>query len=880
VIQVAGSGPIPSVPGLRLVRVGRGKLTSPLPLGAFLTTASSSAVLISALEYHRAPLPPFLVAGDVRGLSSSSVLSPSYRSYAWVIPLERGTVHAWSVDSFTAAVDRARSEVEAAYNLRDVTAPVDELGAAADEARTAGRRLLLVGGEAAALLLAFAVLAATALRRDVEAAWRRLTWYGGRRWQLVLLTAAETATVALAATFVGWAGGTGIVALVADRAGSPIGPIIGHSVLGGGGLAAAAALAGGAALILLLTLRLPQVGIGGRSLTPVDVAALGALAAVGLALARGATGAESIGSQRGTGIFLLLLPVLIAFVLAVGSARLLVPLLQLLGRAGRRAPVPFRLAALSLARNPGRAAVVFTFLVVSVGLALFAAAYRATLVRGQSAEASYAVPADFVLGENLTQLVPVLGAAPLSRYSELGRAAPVVRLSGDVSRLESSGGFAVVGLPLRALPRLGGWRGDFSPLSRGELARRLAPSRALELQGVALPARARELVLPVSVRGDDLALSAQIQKRRGDFVSVRLGQTDGRRRVELRAPLPPTARGGRLVALTFDVTSTGLHGVPNGGYNVNPVARGTLRLGRMRPVPIDFDRWVGTTGVRQIAPGRLGYAVTTELESRFRARQTTDGAPLRILASPRLAHAAGAGGVVPLDIEGQRVDARVVGTVRRFPSVHGDVVVADAGSLATAMNADSPGSAVANEVWLWARDPARAQRALHRPPFDTLQLSSRRDLERSLRTEPLARGVLLTLEGAAVIALALALVGLLLGLVADLRDESGELLDLEAQGASPRTLQRHLRLRTFLLAGLALVGGVATGAILSGLVVRVVALTAQGTAPEPPLVLALDWRVLGLGLLAYVVAAVGLAAAATRTAFRGAVAGRFSEVGT
>ena len=49
-----------------------------------------------------------------------------------------------------------------------VQAPVEELRATEKSATLAGRRLLLVGGEAAALLFAFAVLAARSMRRDAR----------------------------------------------------------------------------------------------------------------------------------------------------------------------------------------------------------------------------------------------------------------------------------------------------------------------------------------------------------------------------------------------------------------------------------------------------------------------------------------------------------------------------------------------------------------------------------------------------------------------------------------------------------------------------------------------------------------------------------------
>src|SRR5207249_12048211 len=76
----------------------------------------------------------------------------------------------------------------------------------------------------------------------------------------------------------------------------------------------------------------------------------------------------------------------------------------------------------------------------------------------------------------------------------------------------------------------------------------------------------------------------------------------------------------------------------------------------------------------------------------------------------------------------------------------------------------------------------RVGRALRGPPFSQLVSTSRNDLERALAADPLARGATLTLDGAALAAIVLAVLALWLALAGDLGDERGELLDLEAQG--------------------------------------------------------------------------------------------------
>jgi ABC-type lipoprotein release transport system permease subunit len=116
-----------------------------------------------------------------------------------------------------------------------------------------------------------------------------------------------------------------------------------------------------------------------------------------------------------------------------------------------------------------------------------------------------------------------------------------------------------------------------------------------------------------------------------------------------------------------------------------------------------------------------------------------------------------------------------------------------------------------------------------------------------------------------------------LGAVSERRDDAAELFDLEAQGVAPASLRRQLRLRAS-MAGLAgALGGLATGLVLSLLVVRFVELTANATAPEPPLVVSVNWlALLVAGVAAGLVAAV-LVALATRQAFRGAVPERYGE---
>jgi hypothetical protein len=878
VLQIAGEGRIPSVEGVRLVRVGTGALVSPVPFGQLAPRGVSPASL--ALGTSGPPTqPPFLLAEGVEALSGLPALSSIYRGHSWVLPLTPTRIHPWEVDDFLARVNRVRSTIEVRNYLFDVTAPDDSLQAARDTSRVAGRRLLLIGGQAAALLLAFAVLAAAAMRRDVGAAWQRLTWLGASRSQHVGLVAGEAAALALAGTLVGWGAGTAVAALIAAQAGSPVGAILRHSALSLGGLGAALLLFAAAATVLAVALRARPVSLGGLQLTVADVAALGAAAALAVALTRGSADPSTLAEERGTGVFLLLLPGLVAVVAAIAAARALAPSLRLLQRLGRSAPVSFRLAALSLARNPGHASVAVVFLVVSLGLALFAAVYYSTLVRGQSEQAAFAVPLDFTVREDLSPsgLVKPLELAPLARYRDLGPdtdALPVVRLRASVSRLAGSENLTLLGAPADGLHLLRRWRSDFSAVPLAELARRLRPPVQAALRGEPLSPAARTLVLPVSVHGDDVALSAAVETSRGTFVTLDFGQTAGPKTGALRASLPPRARGGLLVALTLNLLPRSIESgeTAEGTLVIGPLAArgpgGTTEVS-------SFPEWIGAGGIKPRREGdrtRLHYLVSDQLDARFRARQASDGRLVPVIASPRLAAAAGPGGTLAVQLGGPRVSVRVVATARRFPSVEeGEFVVADEQFLATALNASAPGTGVVNELWLGVKTASERDRVgakLGEPPFDRLDVRSRAALESDLRGDPLARGVLFALAAAAIAALALAVIGLLLALASDLRDERGELFDLEAQGADPPTLRRHLRLRALLVVAFGLLGGLATGAALTGLVVDLVVLTANVSAPQPPLLLTIDWRAIVIAVAGYLVASSALVVLWTWSAFR------------
>src|SRR6476619_5967869 len=335
VLVVRRGGPITNVPGLRLVPVGEGDLRTATLFGDAIPSQDlgESAFVEKIRRYHRPAPPPLVLANGVAALDQSPVLHDAYRSYGWVVPLRRSKVRSWSAEALATRIEQARTAFQGSSFGFELTAPTDELLAAVDSARVAGRPLLLLGGEAVALLLAFAVLVAARRRPDAEALLSRLRAAGVARWQSGLVVFLESLCAALAGTVLGWLAGSAAAAAIAGRSGEPVGSLLAHSVLSGHGLVIALAVGATAALVVTLALVIEPLRLGGLALSPLDVAAIGAVLAVVVALARGSADASELLAANGTGLVLLLLPALVGFAAAVAVARLLP--LALRGSRGR-----------------------------------------------------------------------------------------------------------------------------------------------------------------------------------------------------------------------------------------------------------------------------------------------------------------------------------------------------------------------------------------------------------------------------------------------------------------------------------------------------------------------------------------------------------------
>jgi hypothetical protein len=496
---------------------------------------------------------------------------------------------------------------------------------------------------------------------------------------------------------------------------------------------------------------------------------------------------------------------------------------------------------------------------------VLAEAYRSTLATGERDQAAFAVPTDVAVSEDLSALVPVLRAAPLERYRSIpGVEAvhPVSRLTASAGPSASVSGVTVLGVEPQALADMPLWRDDWGT-SRRSLVETIRREGSVTPRGPAL----ERAELALTVGPALVSYRAVVQEPEGSYRTFELGSADARRSTILRARLPQTAVGGRLVRLVL-VPPRILERGSDGGVALR--GRTTLQVRG-----VSLDDWIGRGGVQATGDGSTGaltltYTITPQRTALVRPRQPTDAEPPRVAVTPALAElAGGVGGTVPLVIGDEPVEVAVGAVVDRLPGTTGDAVVADLDALRTAVDASAPGAAPVNELWLDTADGDEdaVETVLSRRPFSALDKTSRAALEEDASRDPLGHGTLLALAAAALTALVLAVWGLVLAIRSDLRDDRGDLVDLESQGATTSLLRRVVVARAGVVAAIGVVAGIVAGTLLAVLVTRVVSVTARAQRPEPPLATTMDPVILALGAAAFAVAAACLVLLATRRAF-------------
>ncbi len=823
------------------------------------------------------PAAHLLLGADPDALQRLTSLEQFPRGSGWVAALDPQRITSLGVPAY-ADLSRQVSD-DLALSIRALVLSVPDDALLREDARASASqgRFALLGGATAVLVLGFVLVAAAGLRREhreVAGLLRRR----GASSATVLEFACLGVGIAVAAgaalgAILGWAVAWALAG--AQPLHPPAAALATSSLLGA--LPVLVLLSVAAIALTTAVLMWPSAHVG-TAWHVVELLAFLSLGAAALAGARGAVGAANVGGDP----LAVALPVLALVAAGLLAARLWLPGAAFVSRHLPPTAVAARLAAASGVHRPLRTVVTVGFVTAAVGTVVFAGAYRATLQAGSADTAAFDVPTDvrLTIGPDASDPVDLQSRDPLP-----GNAFPVLRAVAGVRTSATSGdGVQLLGVGPTALSSVSRWDRTVGASDATSVAALLAaaPTPA----GIALADDATSVTIPV--------LSWVRSGPGGVDVTAWVSTADGRERgvalslrgLALTGSLPAMGPGRTLTALTLrenvvDATRR-LHRVGEGGTVLAALA-GRVTLGRpstsTTPGPAattSWSAWSSRTSDVGASTGtlRIGYELTGALVVVRPGLATR--APVRVLAD---AETASRGSSLRLDLGGgDAVAAQLSGVLPRFPTTGPRFLVADRASLSAALDDHDPGSGAPRELWADAGgDPVTAEHlasAVTAAPFDRTVVTTQAARRTALESDAVAQGAGWLLLVAAAVALLVAAVSLVLLVTGERRDDDGQLLAHEADGVATSTLRRSLWWRAVAAAVPGLLAGTAAGLALTRAVSSLVALSAGGAAPTPPLLPAVGPAWSGLVLLVGLAVALLVCALVASRTLRAAWPGR------
>jgi FtsX-like permease family protein len=835
---------------------GLGDIGTEMTLGGVRLTVVGTAHPAAGLPLDVVDANGLVLLGDGQAaLLAGPGVAGLPRTTYWLAPLDPQRVRGWALADLEARIQDVQRTLAPAGRSFLVSAPDQTLETVRDRTAIAVGRLVFVSSLIVGMLLAFAAFAAAIERADVEREDRRLRTAGATGLERLAFIAGE----ALLPAVLGFVAGEILAALavtaLALSQGAPVDAVVWLAVV----QPPAAALAA-----LLVGLALVAVGLGihpasGRLVSPRVIATAAIPAALVLAWDRATSGAATGSSiaANATSPGTVLLPGLLGLVVILGSLVVLPPVFRRLARASSRAPVAVRLATISIAREPLRPAATTTLLAFSVGAVVFGLVYGATLRQGATDQAAFLAGMDVRVQTLSAEGRFAQDVLPLIDQGAVGAdvvVQPMIRLDGESATRRT---FTLAGITADAIPDLRGWRTDFSDRSATELAAAIRQPGEWLLAGQAIPAGSREVAVTVDAAGDPIRLTLVVEASDGTFRYRRMGDLVPGRQVFHVSLFDPRETAG-LAA-----------GDPTGWQVVGLIARNGGLTGTDGPFSGNRQQAdVTVTGLETLfdPAASIHLDVSGDHSTQFlRPVTRTDGLVLPAIVSPDLASDTGPDGAIDVEVGSLALRLHPVGVATHFPTLVGlgdaGLVVVDLAPLELAMNAHDPGTGVPNQLLLRTPDDARTAQvveALSKDPFPALVVQSRPAIEAARANDPFAIGLLWGLVVGAAAGLFLSLAGILMATVAELRDERGDLWDLESQGQRPRSLVRLVVLRTALLCGIGVVSGVAIGLGLGWLAAESISEAGTGGAPVPPLLLVAPGGPI-LGIAAGLLVAIGVA---------------------
>lgn len=627
----------------------------------------------------------------------------------------------------------------------------------------------------------------------------------------------------------------------------------------------------------------------------IDVALLGAAALGYWQLHRyGAPITQTVQGKLGLDPLLVAAPAIGLVAGAVVALRIIPLLARLVDRAATRVRglVP-ALGAWQLGRRPLGYARSALLLMLAIAIGLFSLSYASTWALSQQDQADYQIGADLRLQPDIRygSAIPQLDLAQAhGQVSGVAATMPIMRDFFEASQVTGDG--LLLAVDASQASRIVSFRPDLAGVPFSDLMAKLAAGRPT-LPTLPLPGQPQRLALDVKMTLDPLPAGAPVQPGRSDvFPSLTLVVRDARGMLYTLGPTTVPADGGEhLVVFPLAYAATGAHlmlpeyplALASASLDMHPLAR-VARTGQFDLVAfqtsdqlsgnswaaVPFDR--GQANLSLVQFGLSAPASNTPTATQPAAGtafQFSTGAArgngysavsfalkpngplppdtLPILVSDNFldATATHVGDTIPLDLEGARRQARIVGSVRGFPTLdpgRANVIV-DLPTL-TALKFETDGGTIDPSEWWLATTPggrAAADATLRAAPYSSPQVLDRVDRIQALRTDPVALGIIGALSLGFVAAGLFAALGFAVSAAVGAWDRLTEFALLRALGLSPGQLSGWLSLENGILVVVSLVGGTLLGLLLAWLILPLVSLTQQASRTVPGVVVVVPW---------------------------------------
>ena len=604
---------------------------------------------------------------------------------------------------------------------------------------------------------------------------------------------------------------------------------------------------------------------------------------------------QTVQGKLGIDPFLVAAPAIGLVAGAIVALRIVPLLARIVDRAAaKQRGLVASLGAWQVSRRPLRYARSALLLMIAMAIGLFALSYGSTWELSQRDQANYQIGADVRLSPDIRigSAIPQFDLAQAQQQVDGVQATMATnRDTFDVSR--SAGNGSILAIDAAQAPSIVSFRSDLSDQSLNSLMKGLSDQRPQQ-PSVDIPGSPQQLAFDVAItldplsggaptgrRGEDIApgIDLVVQDSQGMIYRLTGGRIDASGQTQrVVIPLAYRMNNGKIAEpvyplklISFEFGVIPLQRIARTGtFTLQGVeANDQLDGDNWTPMTIDWSKfgWSSNTSGLLVAPSieSNGASNPGGFSVKFNAGAARGNGIYPITFSLRPAGdrpsqnmvaiandtflkqtEATVGDTLSLDIAGVRRQVKITGRVKTFPTLEPDrpSIVVDFPTLVIQQYEQNQRLLEPDEWWLATasgRGDAIAS-TLKLPPYSSPKISTRSDRTLTLRTDPVALGIIGALSLGFVAAALFAAIGFAVSSAVSARERLTEFALLRALGLSTRQLSSWLTLENGLLVFFSMLSGTLLGLLLAYFILPLVSLTQAAVQTVPGIIVVVPWR--------------------------------------